>query len=74
MSFGEILYHTVGQLALLVDQERGADDPHVLPAVHGLLRPHPVSLGHGVVLVREQREAQSVLLVELRPVWPGGPD
>src|SRR3954454_14091136 len=52
-------------LSLLVDEERGAQDAHVLAAVHRLLGPHVERLGHRVVLIREQREAERVLVVEL---------
>ena len=38
---GEILYQTLGQLALLVDQKRRTDDAHVLPAVHATSPPTP---------------------------------
>src|SRR5687768_12062683 len=53
-------------LPLLVHQERGADDPLVLLAVHRLLAPGAVRLGDRVVLVGEEREPEAVLLVELR--------
>src|SRR5438034_7971810 len=55
----------LGDPALLVDEERRALDAHVLAAVHRLLRPHAVGLGHRVILVGQQREAEAVLLVEL---------
>src|SRR6187399_3775665 len=51
-------------LPLLVHEERGADDPQVLLAVHRLLTPGAVRLGDGVVLVGEQWEPEPVLLVE----------
>src|SRR3954447_18824928 len=54
-----------GDLALLVDDERGADDAHVLPSVHRLLGPDTPGLGHRVLGVGEQREAELVLGVEL---------
>src|SRR5713101_2259856 len=52
-------------LSLLVDHECGADDSHVLLAVVHLLAPHTPLLRDCVLLVREQWEAQLVLLVEL---------
>ena len=52
-------------LALLVDEEGGADDAHVLAAVVDLLAPHAVLLGDGVIGVGEQGEAERVLVVEL---------
>src|SRR3546814_21114361 len=52
-------------LAVLVDQERRADDAQVLPAVYRLLAPGAVLLGHGVVGVGEEGEAERVLVVEL---------
>src|SRR5438309_11240372 len=55
----------LGDPALLVDEERRALDAHVLAAVHRLLAPHAVGVGHGVVLVGQQREPEAVLLVEL---------
>src|SRR5205085_8133032 len=55
----------LGDLALLVDQERRTDDAEVLLAVHALLAPHAVRIGDRVVLIREQREAEPVLGVEL---------
>ena len=65
MSFGLILYQASADLALLVDQERRADDAHVGLAVVLLLPPHAVRLGDGVVGVGQQREPEGVLLVEL---------
>ena len=53
------------ELALLVDDEGGADDAHELLAVERLLAPHAPRLGDRVVLVGEQREAEPVLVVEL---------
>src|SRR5205085_3369055 len=52
-------------LALLVDEERAADDAHVRLAVELLLAPDAVGLRDRVVGVREQREPEAVLLVEL---------
>src|SRR5262249_41363876 len=46
------------------DHERAALDAHVLAAVHGLLDPDPVRLGNGVVRVRQQHEAEPVLVAE----------
>src|SRR5262245_15416247 len=50
--------------ALLVDQERGADQPDRGLAVAVLLAPRAPGLGRRVIGVREQREAEAVLLVE----------
>src|SRR5215218_5170475 len=49
-----------------VDDERGTDDAHVLAAIVDLLAPDAVLLGDGVLGVREQREPEAVLVVELR--------
>src|SRR5262249_50983539 len=54
------------ELALLVDDERGADDAHVLLAVERLLTPRVPRLRDRVVLVSEEREAERVLVVELQ--------
>ena len=55
-----------GELALLVDDERGADDAHVLLAVERLLAPRVPRLRDRVIGVGEQREAERVLVVELQ--------
>src|SRR3546814_15490729 len=47
-------------LALLVHEERRADDAHVLLAVHRLLAPRAVGLRHGVVLIRQRSEERRV--------------
>ena len=65
VSLGLILYQACGDLALLVDQEGRADDAHVGAAVVLLLAPHAEGLGHGVLGVGQQREAERVLVVEL---------
>ena len=65
VSFGLTLYQASCDLALLVDEERRADDAHVGLAVDLLLAPHAVRLGHGVLGVGQQREAEPVLVVEL---------
>src|SRR5262245_20109347 len=48
-------------LAFGVDQVGDARDAHVLAAVHALLLPRAVLVGHGVILIRQQREVQLVL-------------
>ena len=65
VSLGLTLYQASSDLALLVDQERRADDAHVRPAVELLLAPHAVRLGDLVLGVRQQREPERVLVVEL---------
>src|SRR3954462_6029893 len=51
--------------AVGVDDERRAVHAHVGLAVHRLLAPGPVLLGDRVVGVREQREVEVLLVVEL---------
>ncbi len=68
--------------AVLVDHERAADDAHRRLAVVLLLAPGAVGLGHRVILVGEQPEAERVLVAELRvrrgrvgrDAEDGGPD
>src|SRR5215510_11571635 len=62
---GADLAEDVGDLALLVDDERRADDPHEAPPVQRLLAPCAPGRGHLVTLVGEERETEPVLLVEL---------
>ena len=64
MALGATLYQTCFQLPVLADQEGRALDPHVGPPVHAPLHPDAVRLGHGVVRVGQQREAEAVLGVE----------
>ncbi len=71
MSLGADLVERGRDLARLVDDERGADDAHVLAPVVDLLAPRAVLLGDGVLGVGEQLEPEAVLLVELRLLLRG---
>src|SRR3990167_4939678 len=51
--------------AVLVDQEGGAVDAHVLAAVEALLDPGPVLRADLAVFVRDEREVEFVLGLEL---------
>ena len=55
----------LGDRALLVDQEGGALDAHVLAAVQALLHPGAVLLADLAVAIGYQREVEVVLLLEL---------
>src|SRR5215208_7723183 len=57
--------HDVGDVALGIDQERRALDAHVRLAVELALAPDAVAFGNLVVGIRQQRERQAVLLLEL---------
>jgi hypothetical protein len=54
------LSENVGDLALLVYEEGGAFDAHVLAPVHALFFPHTVSFGDGVFRICHQDERQAV--------------
>ena len=55
-----------GNPTIRPDEPAGADDPHVLAAVVHLLAPRAIALGHGVILVGEERERQAELGAEGR--------
>ena len=55
-----------GDLAIAADQERGALDPHVLPAVHALFFPDAVGFGDRVIRIRNEGIAEPVLCGKLR--------
>src|SRR5215213_4399038 len=57
--------HDVGDVALGIDQERRPLDAHVRLAVELALAPDAVAFGNVVVGIRQQRERQAVLLLEL---------
>ena len=50
--------------AFLIDDERGAVNAEILPAVHGFLAPHAVALRDRMALIGEEREGQLELLPE----------
>src|SRR3954452_2398116 len=56
------LGEVMGDLAVAVDYEGGAQVAPVLAPVHRLLGPDPVGLGDGVLGVAEQREREAVLV------------
>src|SRR4051812_26421397 len=56
----DLAHHAVG-----VDDERRAAGAPVGLAVHGLLDPHAVGLGHRVVLIGQQLEVEVLLVGEL---------
>jgi hypothetical protein len=58
--------HHAGDVAFGVDHERGTLDAHRLLAVHVSLLPDAVLLRDVVSRVRQQREGERVLLLELR--------
>src|SRR4029079_7899741 len=55
----------LGDLPLLVDQERRTRDAHVLATVVRLLAPHAPRLGDLAVLVGDEWEVEALLLAEL---------
>src|SRR6185437_4735661 len=48
-----------------IDDERRAFDAHVFAPIHRLLLPHAILLRHRMISVRQQREGQLVLRLEL---------
>ena len=66
VSLGLILYQASAILPFSSMRNAERMMPMYLRAVHRLLAPHAERLGDGVVGVGEQREAEAVLLVELR--------
>ena len=64
------LVPSLGNLACSIDQVRGPDDTHVLPAIHRLLLPHPILgadswIAIGILGISQERKVELVLIDEL---------
>src|SRR5574338_361815 len=53
------LLEHAGDPSLLINDERGAEDAHVLPAIHRLLAPDTVRPGYRMAFIGQQRERET---------------
>lgn len=66
MALGLHVFEDVGELAVGPDEERGARDPHHLPAVHVLLFQDAELLGDLFLVVGQQGIRQTVFFFKLQ--------